>query len=66
MPLIEGQEDLVAWLACPCCVNSQDPLHEDFTRASNVCKNFEGVKFLRVKLGVYSAIGQFKLKVAVN
>ena len=44
----EGQEDLVAWLACPRYEKSHDTLMKTLHEPVTVCKNFDGVKFSRV------------------
>ena len=50
LPLIEGQEDLVAWLACPRYEKSHDPLMKTLHEPVTVCKNFKGIIFaVRVK-----------------
>ena len=55
LPLIEGQKDLVAWLACPHYEKSHDPLmktlHEPVTCVRGY-KMFEGILFA---VGVKSA-----------
>ena len=48
--MIEGQEDLVVWLACPRYEKSHDPpsktLHEQVTCVKfRACKIFEGIIF---------------------
>ena len=48
LPLIEGQEDLVAWLACPRYEKSHDLLMKTLHEPVTVCENFEGGKFSRV------------------
>ena len=45
LPLIEGQEGLVAWLACPRYEKSHDLLMKTLHEPVTVCKNFEGENF---------------------
>ena len=50
LPLIEGQEDLVAWLACPYYEKSHDPLMKTFHESVMCVKilrvsNFRGYNF---------------------